>query len=107
MISSIKEIRGVTDEQTLLDLERQFNIDLHAKLRPLIVLLDMNIMPLDQCSLQGHMIEVERWRNGLVRLLSLATAFQQHCKGETFALAKGAGVTGDSQTAHRRHMSAG
>lgn len=107
MISSIREIRGVNDIETLLDLEKQFNTDLHERLQPLVAMLDQNIMPLDQASLQTHTVTVESWRARLVRLLSLATAFVQHSESETFRLKKEKGITGDDQDAHRKHMAAG
>lgn len=107
MISSIREIRGVNDQETLLEMENQFDKDIHASLQPLVKLLDANVMPLDQVSLQNHMTSVESWRSRVVRLLSLSTSFVQHSESEGFRLKKEKGVTGDDQDAHKKHMCAG
>lgn len=107
MISSVREIRGVNEEQTLLEMEAQFDSDLREFLEPLQGLLDQDILPLDPVSLRKHVIAVEMWRDQTVRLLSLASAFVLHGKGEIFRLAKGQGVTEDAQAAHQRHLTAG
>lgn len=107
MISRISEIRGVNDQETLLAMEHQFNNDLHEHLKPLIHMLDSNVMPLDQVSLQQHMTAVECWRARIVRLLSLSTSFVQHAESESFRLKKEKGTTGDDQEAHKKHLCAG
>ena len=108
MIRSVSEIRGVTDPEILMKLEGQFDKDLHDSLRDLMKLLSQNVMSLDHTSLHQHMCTVESWRSKLVILLSLATAFTEHAKSETFLRKKQRGEVGqEEQKAHQRHMSCG
>jgi hypothetical protein len=106
MVSSVREILKVTEEEDLLKLQMQFDQDLEERLEVLNNLLDKNIRT-DYADIDGHMTLVESWRARLVRYFSLATAFVEHSKSETFLKEKGKGVTDKSQEAHLRHLSAG
>lgn len=106
MISSVREIREVNDEVKLLEMEQQFHRDLDDTLEPLLDLLDRNIRT-SPAETDMHVFLVERWRGKLVRYLSLATAFVEHSKSESFLRKKEKGITDTDREAHKRQVSAG
>jgi hypothetical protein len=107
MISSIREILGINDEGKLLEMVRQFDADLERELEPLNAALDQNIRTTDFTSLANHMGFVESRRAKVVRYLSLATAFLEYSKSESFLRKKEKGMTEADRRAHEKQLSAG
>jgi len=104
MISSIREVLGLSDPADFLAALLLFDEELDGILPTLYKLLDKNISGGDVSNMEIHMGLVESWRGRLVRWLSLAVAFEEHGESAVFQAMKQKGV---SVECHRKTYSAG
>lgn len=107
MISKIRQILEITKEEDLKkefgDFEDQVDLSFHS----LRTNLAKDIRSTEVTSLLDHMTDVERYRERLVKALSLAEAFSSHCKSDAFTVPKGKGVTDFDRTAYQKRLTAG
>lgn len=116
MIQSIKQIFNISTAIELIEARDQFESELNAKLEPLVLMLQQNLLSKDITSMEKHMCDVEAWRVRLVDYLTLAGGFTDHAKDSTF-LASKTSFSNDNETpkkvtdierdAYRRKLSGG
>lgn len=111
MIQSVKEIFNIQSIQDLKEALDQFEVELEFKHKPLIDMLDKNILSQDISSVEMHMTFVESWRARVVRYLAFSSAFVEHAKDSTFlpstTSVEGKKITGAEIDAFRRKTAGG
>lgn len=109
----ISEIFSINTPEALVAARDKFEEDLNAKIAPLVLQLESNILSTDVATIETHMAFIESWRSRLVKYHALASAFTDHAKDSTFLQAKFAEgdkpikISEIERDAYRRKLSGG
>jgi hypothetical protein len=104
MISTIRQILEITKEADLKTEFGEFEDSITENLHPLVVLLGKDVRTTEVSSILDHMTGVEKWREKVVRYLSLATAFHGHAKSDHFIVVKTKGQTEFDRSSYQKKL---
>ena len=104
MVSTIRQILEITKEADLKDQFGEFEDGVNTELHLLIQLLNKDVRTTEVASILDHMTAVERWREKVVRYLSLACAFHGHAKSDHFIVSKTKGQTEFDRNAYQKKL---
>jgi hypothetical protein len=107
MISTIRQILEITKEADLKQEFGEFEDSITENLHPLVTLLGKDVRTTEVSSILDHMTGVEKWREKVVRYLSLSSSFVNHCKSDHFIVTKTKGQTEFDRTAYQKKLLAG